>query len=90
LTLKSGVTTRTPAKDRFVETLATHITSGLSTGQRVVPADLSTALSTNTTNARPRDVLEGQLADSVAQESQARDVPGHGHRPDPHPGGWNG
>jgi multidrug efflux pump subunit AcrA (membrane-fusion protein) len=52
LTFKDGVATRTLVKTGYVGTLTTQITSGLTMGQLVVLADLSTALPTNTTNAR--------------------------------------
>jgi len=52
LTFKGGVATRALVKTGYAGTLTTQITSGLSVGQQVVLADMSTALPTNTTNAR--------------------------------------
>jgi multidrug resistance efflux pump len=52
LTLKDGVATRALVKTGYAGTLTTQIMSGLTKGQLVVLADLSTALPTNTTNAR--------------------------------------
>jgi multidrug efflux pump subunit AcrA (membrane-fusion protein) len=52
LTFKDGVATRALVKTGYTGTLATQVTSGLTVGQQVVLADLSTALPTNTTNAR--------------------------------------
>jgi multidrug efflux pump subunit AcrA (membrane-fusion protein) len=52
LTFKDGVTTRALVKTGYAGTLTTQVTSGLVKGQQVVLADLSTALPTNTTNAR--------------------------------------
>jgi len=52
LTFKKGVTTRALVKTGYVGTLSTQITSGLTAGQQVVLADLSTALPTNTTSSR--------------------------------------
>jgi multidrug efflux pump subunit AcrA (membrane-fusion protein) len=52
LTFKGGVATRSLVKTGYAGTLTTQITSGLSAGQQVVLADMSTALPTNTTNAR--------------------------------------
>jgi HlyD family secretion protein len=52
LTFKNGVTTRALVKTGYAGTLSTQITSGLTAGQQVVLADLSTALPTNTTNSR--------------------------------------
>jgi multidrug efflux pump subunit AcrA (membrane-fusion protein) len=52
LTFKDGVATRALVKTGYAGTLTTQITSGLAKGQLVVLADLSTALPTNTTNAR--------------------------------------
>jgi hypothetical protein len=51
-TLKNGVVTPALVKTGYAGTLTTQITSGLSAGQQVVLADLSTALPTNTTNSR--------------------------------------
>jgi hypothetical protein len=51
-TLKNGVATRALVKTGYAGTLTTQITSGLSAGQQVVLADLSTALPTNTTSSR--------------------------------------
>jgi len=52
LTFKGGVVTRALVTTGYAGMLTTQITSGLSAGQQVVLADLSTALPTNTTNAR--------------------------------------
>ena len=52
LTLKNGAATRALVKTGYAGTLTTQVTSGLTAGQQVVLADLSTALPTNTTNAR--------------------------------------
>ena len=52
LTFKGGVATRALVKTGYAGTVTTQITSGLSAGQQVVLADLSTPLPTNTTNAR--------------------------------------
>lgn len=52
LTLKNGVASRALVKTGYAGTLTTQVTSGLTTGQQVVLADLSTALPTNTTNSR--------------------------------------
>ena len=52
LTFKGGVVTRALVKTGYAGTLTTQVTSGLTAGQQVVLADLSTALPTNTTNAR--------------------------------------
>ena len=52
VTYKNGVATRTLVKTGYTGTLITQVTSGLAAGQRVVLADLSTALPTNTTNSR--------------------------------------
>jgi trimeric autotransporter adhesin len=51
-TLKNGVATRVRVQTGYVGTLTTQVTSGLTAGQQVVLADLSTALPTNTTNSR--------------------------------------
>ena len=51
-TLKNGVLTPALVKTGYAGTLTTQITSGLSAGQQVVLADLSTALPTNTTSSR--------------------------------------
>jgi trimeric autotransporter adhesin len=51
-TLKNGVVTPALVKTGYAGTLTTQITSGLSAGQQVVLADLSTALPTNTTSSR--------------------------------------
>jgi hypothetical protein len=51
-TLKNGVATPALVKTGYAGTLTTQITSGLSAGQQVVLADLSTALPTNTTSSR--------------------------------------
>jgi hypothetical protein len=52
MTFKNGVATRAVVKTGYSGTLLTQVTSGLAVGQQVVLADLSTALPTNTTNAR--------------------------------------
>jgi hypothetical protein len=52
LTLKNGVTTRAVVKTGYAGTLLTQVMSGLTAGQQVVLADLSTALPTNTTSSR--------------------------------------
>lgn len=52
LTIKNGVATRALVKTGYVGMLSTQITSGLTSGQQVVLADLSTALPTNTTSSR--------------------------------------
>ncbi|MEP7370374.1 MAG: biotin/lipoyl-binding protein [Dermatophilaceae bacterium] len=52
LTMKNGVGTRALVKTGYAGTFTTQISSGLSAGQQVVLADLSTALPSNTTNAR--------------------------------------
>jgi trimeric autotransporter adhesin len=52
LTFKGGVATRALVRTGYAGTLTTEVTSGLGAGQLVVLADLSTALPTNTTNAR--------------------------------------
>jgi len=52
MTFKNGVATRAVVKTGYAGTLATQVASGLTAGQQVVLADLSTALPTNTTNAR--------------------------------------
>jgi HlyD family secretion protein len=52
LTYKAGVTTRALVKTGYTGTLITQVTSGLTAGQQVVLADLSTALPTNTTSSR--------------------------------------
>jgi len=52
MTYKDGVATRALVRTGYAGTLTTQITSGLTKGQQVVLADLSTALPTNTTNAR--------------------------------------
>ena len=52
MTFKNGVATRALVKTGYSGTLTTEVTSGLTTGQQVVLADLSTALPTNTTNSR--------------------------------------
>jgi multidrug efflux pump subunit AcrA (membrane-fusion protein) len=52
LIFNGGVATRALVKTGYAGTLTTQITSGLSAGQQVVLADMSTALPTNTTNAR--------------------------------------
>jgi multidrug efflux pump subunit AcrA (membrane-fusion protein) len=52
LTFNGGVATRALVKTGYAGPLTTQITSGLSAGQQVVLADLSTPLPTNTTNAR--------------------------------------
>ena len=62
LTLKNGVATRALVKTGYAGTLATQVTSGLTAGQQVVLADLSTALPTNTTNARRFGVGGGGAA----------------------------
>jgi hypothetical protein len=51
-TLENGVATPALVKTGYAGTLTTQITSGLSAGQHVVLADLSTALPTNTTSSR--------------------------------------
>ncbi|HEX7535465.1 MAG TPA: biotin/lipoyl-binding protein, partial [Dermatophilaceae bacterium] len=52
LTLKNGVATRALVRTGYAGTLTTQVTSGLTAGQPVVLADLSTALPTNTTSSR--------------------------------------
>ena len=52
MTLKNGVATRAVVTIGYAGTLTTQVASGLTAGQQVVLADLSTALPTNTTNAR--------------------------------------
>ena len=52
VTLKNGVATRAVVKTGYAGTLLTQVMSGLTAGQHVVLADLSTALPTNTTNSR--------------------------------------
>jgi hypothetical protein len=52
LTLKNGLTARALVKTGYVGTLTTQVTSGLAAGQKVVLADLSAALPTNTTSSR--------------------------------------
>jgi len=52
LTLKNGAVTRALVTTGYTGTLATQVTSGLTAGQQVVLADLSTALPTNTTSSR--------------------------------------
>jgi len=52
LTFTNGVATRALVKTGYAGTLTTQVTSGLTAGQQVVLADLSTALPTNTTNSR--------------------------------------
>ena len=52
LTMKNGAVTRALVKTGYTGTLATQVTSGLTAGQQVVLADLSTALPTNTTSSR--------------------------------------
>ncbi|HEY5179782.1 MAG TPA: biotin/lipoyl-binding protein [Dermatophilaceae bacterium] len=52
MTFKNGVATRAVVKTGYAGTLTTQVASGLTAGQQVVLADLSTALPTNTTNAR--------------------------------------
>jgi multidrug efflux pump subunit AcrA (membrane-fusion protein) len=52
LTFKNGVTTRALVTTGYAGTLTTQIRSGLTAGQHVVLADLSTALPTNTTSSR--------------------------------------
>jgi len=52
LTFKGGIATRALVKTGYAGALTTQISSGLSVGQQVVLADMSTALPTNTTNAR--------------------------------------
>jgi Multidrug resistance efflux pump len=59
VTLKNGVATRALVKTGYAGTLTTQITSGLSAGQQVVLADLSTALPTNTTSSRRFGVAGG-------------------------------
>ena len=59
MTFKNGVATRALVKTGYAGTLATQVTSGLTVGQQVVLADLSTALPTNTTNARRFGVAGG-------------------------------
>ena len=52
MTFKKGVVTRAMVKTGYAGTLITQVTSGLTAGQQVVLADLSTALPTNTINTR--------------------------------------
>jgi len=52
LILKNSVATGALVKTGYAGTLTTQVTSGLTAGQQVVLADLSTALPTNTTNGR--------------------------------------
>lgn len=52
LTLKNGVATRTLVKTGYAGTLTTQVISGLTAGQKVVLADLSAPLPTNTTSSR--------------------------------------
>jgi HlyD family secretion protein len=52
LTFKNGVATRALVKTGYAGMLTTQVTSGLTAGQQVVLADLSTALPTNTTSSR--------------------------------------
>jgi hypothetical protein len=59
VTLKNSVSTRALVKTGYAGTLTTQITSGLSAGQRVVLADLNTALPTNTTSSRRFGVAGG-------------------------------
>jgi len=61
LTVKGGVATRAVVRTGYAGTLTTQVTSGLSAGQQVVLADLSTALPTNTTNARRFGVVAGGI-----------------------------
>lgn len=52
MTFKDGLATQALVKTGYVGMLTTQITFGLTVGQQVVLADLSTALPTNTTNPR--------------------------------------
>jgi hypothetical protein len=52
LKFKDGVATGALVRTGYAGTLTTQVTSGLTAGQQVVLADLSTALPTNTTNGR--------------------------------------
>jgi multidrug efflux pump subunit AcrA (membrane-fusion protein) len=52
MTFKAGIATRAVVKTGYAGTLTTQVTSGLTAGQQVVLADLSTPLPTNTTNGR--------------------------------------
>ena len=52
MTLNSGVPTRTLARTGYTGALTTEVRSGLTAGQKVVLADLSTPLPTNSTNSR--------------------------------------
>jgi hypothetical protein len=52
MTFKNGVATRALVKTGYAGTLSTQVTSGLTAGQQVVLADLSTPRPTDTTNSR--------------------------------------
>jgi multidrug efflux pump subunit AcrA (membrane-fusion protein) len=52
MTFNNGVVSRAIVKTGYAGTLITQVTSGLRAGQRVVLADLRTALPTNTINTR--------------------------------------
>ena len=58
-TLKNGVVTPALVKTGYAGTLTTQVTAGLTAGQQVVLADLSTALPTNTTSSRRFGVAGG-------------------------------
>jgi hypothetical protein len=73
-----------PGQDRCVGTLGTHISSALSTGQGVVPADLRTALSMNITNAHPSDVLVMPAGGFGGAGVAGAGLAEYGHRPDLH------
>ena len=59
MTFKNGVASRALVKTGYAGTLITQVMSGLSAGQQVVLADLSTALPTNTTSSRRLGVGSG-------------------------------
>ena len=59
VTLKNGVATPALVKTGYAGTLTTQVTAGLTAGQQVVLADLSTALPTNTTSSRRFGVAGG-------------------------------
>jgi multidrug efflux pump subunit AcrA (membrane-fusion protein) len=61
MTFKNGVATRAVVTTGYAGTLTTQVTSGLTAGQQVVLADLSTALPTNTTRRFGGGVVPGGL-----------------------------
>jgi hypothetical protein len=72
LTLNNGVATRAVVKTGYAGTLLTQVMSGLTAGQHVALADLSTALPTNTTNSDVSAWVGRPPADLAVQDWEAQ------------------